>query len=195
MPSPPGDAPRPFRVLYRAELARRTGRLVAACVATVVAPVGVVTSTNAPAVSPMLAVSPAVTHGAARPSGHGAQADGDGWIATARRAAATCPGLPAEVLVAIGQLETQLGTRTAPSPAGALGPMQFLPSTWEAYGSDGDGDGIADIMNPRDALHGAARLLCANGGADPQRLRSAIWNYNHSHDYVERVTRLAGLPH
>jgi hypothetical protein len=73
----------------------------------------------------------------------------------------------------------------------AVGPMQFLPSTWAAYGSDGDGDGLSDVMNPADAMQGAARLLCANGGADTGRLPSAIWNYNHSDDYVRQVLALA----
>ncbi len=71
--------------------------------------------------------------------------------------------------------------------------MQFVPGTWEAYATDGDGDGSADIMNALDALHSAARLLCANGGADPASLRSALWNYNHSEDYVDEVISLAGL--
>jgi hypothetical protein len=48
-------------------------------------------------------------------------------------------------------------------------------------------------MNPVDAVHGAARLLCANGGADPARLPSAVWNYNHSDDYVRRVIALSRL--
>lgn len=117
----------------------------------------------------------------------------DWWSRTATRAAATCPGLPASVLVSIARVETALVPDTAPSPAGAVGPMQFLPSTWAAYGVDGDRDGAADVMDPVDALYGAAHLLCANGGADPARLRSALWNYNHSHTYVERVMRLAGL--
>jgi membrane-bound lytic murein transglycosylase B len=70
--------------------------------------------------------------------------------------------------------------------------MQFLPSTWHAYGADGDGDGSIDVTNSVDAVHGAARLLCANGGGDPERLASAVWNYNHSDDYVRRVLALAG---
>jgi membrane-bound lytic murein transglycosylase B len=71
--------------------------------------------------------------------------------------------------------------------------MQFLPATWAAYGVDGDGDGSTDVMNPVDALHGAARLLCANGGGDPARLASALWNYNHSDDYVRHVIALSRL--
>ena len=73
--------------------------------------------------------------------------------------------------------------------------MQFLPATWAAYGADGDGDGdgFADVLNPVDALHGAARLLCANGGAEPDRLDSALWNYNHSDHYVRQVLSMAWL--
>ena len=104
----------------------------------------------------------------------------DSWLALARRAAATCPGLPSAVLVAMASVETGMGVLTTTSPAGAVGPMQFLPSTWAAY-----------VLNPADAMHGAARLLCANGGADPARLPSAIWNYNHSDDYVRQVMVLA----
>lgn len=197
MPSRPVAEPEPFGALFRAELTRRPRRLVVACVATILSPIVAVTTTNARAVIPSEAA--AVSSGshthvrgavAAGPSNAGVR---DGWIASARRAAATCPGLPPEVLVAIGHVETRHGAAAGPSSAGAMGPMQFLPSTWEAYGTDGDGDGVADVMNLRDALHGAARLLCANGGGDPNRLRSAIWNYNRSHDYVEKVVRAAGL--
>lgn len=117
----------------------------------------------------------------------------DWWLRNATRAAATCPGLPPTVLVSIARVETELVPDAGPSPAGAVGPMQFLPATWAAYGVDGDRDGAADAMDPVDALYGAAHLLCANGGGDPARLRSALWNYNHSHTYVERVMRLAGL--
>jgi membrane-bound lytic murein transglycosylase B len=69
--------------------------------------------------------------------------------------------------------------------------MQFLPSTWRAYGVDGDGDGHADIDDLADAVFSAANHLCANGAGDPARLRSALWNYNHSSAYVERVLQVA----
>ena len=117
--------------------------------------------------------------------------DVDSWQVPAQQAVATCPGLPADVLVAIAQVESELGTRPETSSAGAMGPMQFLPATWAAYGVDGDGDGPADIMNAMDALHGAARLLCAHGGGDPGRLGSALWNYNHSDRYVRQVRGMA----
>lgn len=112
----------------------------------------------------------------------------------AQEAAETCPGLPAPVLVAIAQVESNHGRYPGVSEAGARGPMQFLPATWREYAVDGDGDGRADIHNAPDAVHTAARHLCANGGADPARLRRAIWNYNHSGRYVNTVMRLAGLP-
>jgi membrane-bound lytic murein transglycosylase B len=96
--------------------------------------------------------------------------------------------------VAIADVETAFGRQASASVAGAQGPMQFLPATWAAYGADGDGDGVADVMNPVDAMYGAARLLCANGGGDPGHLPSALWNYNHSDAYVARVLALAGLP-
>jgi soluble lytic murein transglycosylase-like protein len=115
------------------------------------------------------------------------------WRGPARSAAATCPGLPSEVLVAIAHVESRLGQRPGPSSAGARGPMQFLPATWAVYGTDGDGDGRADVMNAVDALHGAARFLCAHGGGEPSRLPSAVWSYNHSDRYVREVLGLAWL--
>lgn len=55
-------------------------------------------------------------------------------------------------------------TEWAVSPAGATGPMQFLPTTFEAYKEDGDGDGDKDINNLYDALYSGARYLAENGG-------------------------------
>jgi hypothetical protein len=103
------------------------------------------------------------------------------------RAAATCPGLAPAVLEAIHDVETKRSMVSGPSPAGARGPMQFLPSTWSAYGVDADADGRADIESLVDAVFGAAHLLCANGGGDPASLPFAVWNYNHSWDYVAQV--------
>lgn len=169
------------------QLLQRPVRLGAACVATILGPVAVAHAGSVGAHvrgarAPLAVVSAEVP----RP----VPGDGRSWLAAARSAAATCPGLPPAVLVAIGQVETGLGSRPGTSPAGAEGPMQFLPATWAAYGQDGDGDGRADLLNPLDALYGATRLLCANGGADPDRLASAVWNYNHSDEYVRRVLDL-----
>lgn len=168
---------------------RHPCRLAAACLATVVGP-AVVAQTDSLQVSP---VSEVHAGAGATPAPVPEPVPGDGatWLPVAREAAATCPGLPSAVLVAIGQVETHLGLLTATSPAGAVGPMQFLPATWAAYGADGNGDGVVDVMNPVDAVHGAARLLCANGGGDPDRLHSALWNYNHSDEYVRQVMAVA----
>ena len=106
--------------------------------------------------------------------------------------AAYCPGLRWQVLASIGQIESGHGRNVGPSSAGALGPMQFLPSTWAAYGVDGDGDGKADIMDAFDAVPAAALYLCRNGaGAGGQSLYDAIYAYNHADWYVREVLDLA----
>ena len=108
-------------------------------------------------------------------------------------AARYCPGLSWTVLAAIGQIESDDGQNEGPSTAGALGPMQFLPSTWSQWGIDGFGDaGAPNIMNPFDAVPSAARLLCADGAASGgQGLRQAIFSYNHADWYVDEVLSLA----
>jgi hypothetical protein len=108
-----------------------------------------------------------------------------------RAAAETCEGLDWTILAAIHKVETGFGTGQATSTAGAQGPMQFLPSTFDSYGTDGDGDGRADINDVEDAVFSATNLLCANGAGDPARLATAIWNYNHSQSYVNEVLTLA----
>src|SRR5690606_4940186 len=86
------------------------------------------------------------------------------------------------------QVESNHGRNNGPSSAGALGPMQFMPATWKAYGVDGDGDGEADIWSPFDAVPSAAKYLCRYGaGQGGEKLRKAVWFYNHSWAYVDRV--------
>ena len=104
-----------------------------------------------------------------------------------------CPGLSWTVLAAIGQIESADGQNEGPSSAGALGPMQFEPSTWAQWGTDGFGQtGPPDIMNPYDAVPSAARLLCADGAASGgAALSAAIFDYNHADWYVSEVLALA----
>jgi len=108
-------------------------------------------------------------------------------------AAKYCPGLSWTVLAAIGQIESGDGANMGPSTAGALGPMQFLPSTWARWGIDAFGQtGPPDVMNPYDAVPSAARLLCADGAAAGGRsLYNAIFDYNHADWYVNEVLALA----
>jgi membrane-bound lytic murein transglycosylase B len=58
-------------------------------------------------------------------------------------------GIPWEVLGAINKVETNFGSNLGPSSAGAVGWMQFMPSTWARWGIDANGDGVADPTIPR----------------------------------------------
>ncbi|HEX2183051.1 MAG TPA: lytic murein transglycosylase [Rubrobacteraceae bacterium] len=93
------------------------------------------------------------------------------------------------ILAAVGKVESDHGANMGPSTAGAMGPMQFLPSTWETSGVDGDGDGVANIMDPEDAIPAAAGYL-QKGGA-PQDWYAALFSYNHADWYVVKVLGVA----
>lgn len=75
----------------------------------------------------------------------------------------------------------------------AVGPMQFIPSTWVEWGSDGNGDGIADPQHIDDAAYSAARYLCATGGdlTVADRWIAAVAAYNDTVDYNHRVAEAA----
>ena len=105
-------------------------------------------------------------------------------------------GVRWEVLAAINEIETDYGRNLNVSYAGALGWMQFMPSTWKMYGVDANQDGEKDPYNPVDAIFAAARYLRA-AGADKD-LRRAIFAYNHADWYVDsvllRARVIGGLP-
>ncbi|MDQ4105890.1 MAG: lytic transglycosylase domain-containing protein, partial [Actinomycetota bacterium] len=94
------------------------------------------------------------------------------------------------ILAAVGKVESNHGKNMGPSSAGALGPMQFMPSTWETSGVDGNGDGVANVMDPRDAIPAAARYLKA-GGAPDEDWYAALFSYNHADWYVKKVLGVA----
>jgi peptidoglycan hydrolase CwlO-like protein len=93
------------------------------------------------------------------------------------------------VLAAVGKVESGHGAYMGTSYAGAMGPMQFMPSTWESSGVDGNGDGVANIMDPEDAIPAAARYLKAGGA--PQNWYRALYSYNHADWYVKDVLTVA----
>lgn len=90
-------------------------------------------------------------------------------------------GVPWTLLAAVHFMETKFGRVVSNSWAGAQGPMQFIPSTWAAYGLGGD------IRDTRDAIQGAANYLSANGA--PGEPRRALWAYNPVGYYGEAVLR------
>jgi hypothetical protein len=105
-------------------------------------------------------------------------------------------GIRWEVLAAINEIETDYGRNLNVSSAGAVGWMQFMPSTWKVYGTDANKDKRKDPYNPVDAIFAAARYLKAAGYQDD--VRRAIFAYNHADWYVDsvllRARLIAGVP-
>lgn len=93
-------------------------------------------------------------------------------------------GVDWEFLAAINLVETGMGRIRGTSVAGAQGPMQFMPGTWEQYGE-------GDVNSPRDAIMAAARYLDAMGFNRPGGKARALYRYNNHPAYVRGVTRLA----
>ncbi len=105
-------------------------------------------------------------------------------------------GIRWEILAAINEIETDYGRNLNVSTAGAVGWMQFLPSTFKQYGVDANADGRKDPYNPVDAIFSAARYLKAAGG--DKDIKQAIFAYNHADWYVDsvlmRARLIGGLP-
>jgi membrane-bound lytic murein transglycosylase B len=91
-------------------------------------------------------------------------------------------GVDWEVLAAVNYVESDFGRMRETSVAGAQGPMQFMPSTWAAYGR-------GDVHDPRDSILAAGRFLRAAGWPDERR---ALYRDNPSWAYVDAVGRYAG---
>lgn len=101
--------------------------------------------------------------------------------------AATELGMPWELLAAVGKVESDHGRDPAsdtPNAAGAVGPMQFLPSTFAQY-SWASGSADPSITDPRDAIYAAAAMLVDDDVRDDPR--AALYAYNHSDAYVNEV--------
>ena len=117
------------------------------------------------------------------------------YAALYRSAAATCPGLPWQVLGAIGTIESSngqsgmAGVHSGSNFAGAEGPMQFEPATFAQYANPvpSGGQSPPSPYNPPDAIYAAARDLCANGAGRTASLADAIFAYDHSRTYVRDV--------
>src|SRR4051812_8408614 len=105
-------------------------------------------------------------------------------------------GVRWEILAAINEIETDYGRNLNVSSAGAVGWMQFIPSTWRRYGVDGNKDKRKDPYNPVDAIFAAARYLKAAGYE--KDVRRSIFAYNHADWYVDsvmlRARLIAGVP-
>ena len=101
------------------------------------------------------------------------------------RAAESASGVGWTYLAAINLIETGFGRVAGVSTAGAQGPMQFLPSTFAAYGEGGD------ILSPHDSIMAAGRYLAANGFADDPDY--ALYRYNNSNQYVQAVNAYAAV--
>ncbi len=97
-------------------------------------------------------------------------------------AAAAAYHLRWRYLAAIELVETRMGRIRGLSPAGARGPMQFMPATWAEYGH-------GSINSQRDSILAAARFLTANGGR--RNIGRALFHYNPSTSYVSAVEAYA----
>ncbi len=168
---------------------------------------GIADDAGLPAARALLGHLPAITnpapHAPAAPPSASPIARADipaSYLRWYQRAANSCPHLPWTVLAAVGKVESNHGrsplpgVRSAANRAGAAGPMQLgiggkAGPTWQRYATDADHDG-ASVYAPPDAITTAAHKLCADG-AHHGDLRGALFAYNHSGRYVDRVLAVA----
>ncbi|NTW42115.1 MAG: transglycosylase SLT domain-containing protein [Cellulomonadaceae bacterium] len=126
-------------------------------------------------------------------SGHGTH--GDSHLDADGRAVPPIvgPALDGEGFAAIAATPWSTSLTGDPTWDHAVGPMQFLPSTWQRSGADGDGDGVADPQDVDDAALAAARYLCAGDRdlATGVGWHAAVLSYNHSDAYVAQVLAIA----
>lgn len=129
----------------------------------------------------------------------------DEYRPTVVAAAATCPRLTVPLMAA--QLDAESGWRADADSGRAQGIAQFTPTTWRQWGRDEDGDGTADVWNPKDAIPAQARYMChlytvvADLPGDPTELALAAYNagpnavrrargvprYDETAEYVDRI--------
>lgn len=142
---------------------------------------------------------------AATPSPGSAQASAlgalslSGYLALYQAAASTCPGLPWQVVAAIGAVESNNGQSDAPgvnsgaNSKGAEGPMQMLPASFAAYAYPVPPGGARppSPYDPVDAVYAAVRYLCADGGRGGRDIPRALFAYNHANWYVTEVLTIA----
>ncbi len=122
----------------------------------------------------------------------------------------TCPEVSPNLLAALLTQESGFNPK-ASSPVGAQGIAQFMPSTWETHGIDGNGDGKRDVWDPEDAIPSSAKYLCTiaedvkgvpgnkqnnmlaayNAGSDAVQKYGGVPPYKETQNYVRSITALA----
>jgi len=145
------------------------------------------TAAQPPAATSAPAPNPTVTAAAAELAHAGLNASFAAlYVATQQRT-----GTPWQLLAAVHEVETgQSGSTDRTSYAGAVGPMQFMPATFDRYAADGNDDGVKSITNLSDSVLTAGRYLASNGAA-AGNYSNALYVYNHSSAYVSQVLAIA----